>query len=137
MFLMLSVLSACSKDSEESSGTRAVAYKAVIDRADGDADLILKGEYIDRQGKAVKVDGKLPFTISLSDVPATTKPAFKGYIFSIKASRLVGEIVMEVRDSRGKAVYTDSKKIDLSTTRPTGFSSDELARETSFSFSAQ
>jgi len=130
------ILSSCSKN-EEVSYFKEIVYTAEFSKNDGDSDLIIKGEYVDQKGKLVKVDEKLPFTIKLSEVPMGVKTGFKGYIYSVKASKLVGKITMTVKETtrgRGKEIYKNQRDVNLTTSKSTGFTNDELVKGTSFDF---
>lgn len=134
--LSLSFLNSCGNDKDDMPVSKTVVYEASFQEIEGNSDLYLKGEYIDATGKAVKVGSKLPFRVELKDVPLSLKTGFKGYIFSIKASQLVGSIQMRVTNQPGnKTVYTNKSEIDLYTNAPLGFTGEQLIKETFFHFS--
>lgn len=134
--LSLSFLNSCVNDKDDVAVSKTVVYEASFKDIEGNADLYLKGEYADAAGKIVKVDSKLPFRVELQNVPLTVKSGFKGYIFSIKASQLVGTIQMRVTTQPvNKTVYSNKSDLDLYTNASLGFTGEELIKETSFHFS--
>lgn len=134
--LSLLFLNSCGNDKDEIAVSKTVVYEADFKQIAGNSDLYLKGEYTDATGKAVKVDAKLPFRIEMQNVPLAVKTGFKGYIFSIKASQLVGTIRMTVTNQpANKTVYSNKSEIDIYTNASLGFSGEQLIKETSFHFS--
>lgn len=138
LFFTISLLAlsfgGCSKD-DETMLTKTVVYEASFQESDENSELYLKGEYIDASGQKVKIDAPLPFKIEMKNVPVNIKTGFSGYIFSIKASYLVGFMKMTVtQNSNNKTVYSNRSDVDLYTNASLGFTSEELKKETSFNF---
>lgn len=135
LLLAFPLLNSCSKDEVYTPESKDVTYEASFKEIEGDADLILKGEYIDRTGKRISIDTVLPFKMELKDVPLNIKTGFKGYIFSIKATELVGTIKMTVKEMPGERVsYDNISEINFITNNPLGFSGKMLKEKTAFDF---
>lgn len=134
--LSLSFLNSCGNDKDDVAVSKTVVYEASFKEIEGNSDLYLKGEYTDASGKIVKVDSRLPFRVELQNVPLTVKSCFKGYIFSIKATQLVGTVQMRVTTQPvNNTVYSNKKDFNLYTNASLGFSGEELIKKTSFHFS--
>lgn len=128
-------LSSCKKESNEISKKnteKIVVYSASFEQKSGNGALYVKGSYVDQNGKTVTLDKELPFYLAIK-VPKTIKCSFQGYIYSVKATQLVGNIWMIV-DNGGKKIKQQNKRVDISTANSLGFSSDELKTKTSFNF---
>lgn len=122
-------------DDKDALLTKTVVYEVSFEEFEENSTLYLKGEYIDGLGKTVKVDQPLPFKIEMKNIPINIKTGFSGYIFSIKASSLVGFSKMTVqRQPDNKVTYSNRSEIDIYTNASLGFGGEELKKETSFNF---
>ena len=86
-------------------------------------------------GKKVAVDADLPWKFTLKNVSPSIKGGFSGYVFSIKANRIVGTISMTVTPvGSSKPIYSNKKTLNITTNSDLGFTGAELKEKTSFSF---
>ena len=132
----LSALSSCtSNDKNEITTSKDVTYEVVIDKVEGDSPLYFKGEYVDASGKTVAIDAEVPVNIKLKNVPTNVRTGIKGYIFSIKATRISGYISMNVIGNPGnKKIYDNKKSLDLNSGSALGFSSQDLQTKIAVDF---
>lgn len=136
ILLALPLLNSCSKDENNIPQYKDVTYEAKFDKIEGNSDLILKGEYVDQTGKKVSINGSLPFKVELKNVPLTVKTGFKGYVFSIKASKIIGVVKMTVKQMpMDRVSYDNIHNIEATTNAQLGFTGEELKAKTSFDFS--
>lgn len=137
LFGALFALMACDKTENEIEADKLknIVYEASLTTEEGDSQLILKGEYVDETGKKVAVDADLPWKLTLKNVSPSIKGGFSGYVFSIKANRIVGTISMTVTPvGSSRPIYSNKKTLNITTNSDLGFTGAELKEKTSFSF---
>lgn len=127
------LFASCNKENDEVLASKDVTYETEFEEITGNSTLFIKGEYTDKDGKTVTIDEPLPFKLTLKDVPVNQKCKFKGYIFSIKANEIRGEVRMSTSNSK-QDLYRGRKQINISTNVSLGFTSEELKAKTSFDF---
>lgn len=108
-----------------------VTYSVVMEPSSSGSPFVVKGEYIDENGKTIAVDQEAPFSVTVKNMPFAVKPHFEGYLFCIDTDKIVGTISVSATASEsGNVIFFSYKDLELS--KNTGYTSEEMKEATAF-----